>query len=184
MPLTRVRTLGITDGAIVAADIADGTITAAKLASGVGGKVLQVVQTTKTDTFTSTSTSFTDVTGLSVSITPSSASNKILVLAQISYGGSINTYGAAKLIRGSTSILEGNTDSANRVEATIPLSSINEPNSTASKSHTAVINYLDSPATTSSTTYKIQIYTSSGAETITINRTDADNNQVYTIRAT
>jgi hypothetical protein len=47
------------------------------------GKVLQVVQTTKTDTFTTTSTSFTDVTGLSVSITPSSASSKILIFSEI-----------------------------------------------------------------------------------------------------
>ena len=43
------------------------------------GTVLQVVSTAKTDTFESTSTSFTDVTGLSVAITPSSSSNKILV---------------------------------------------------------------------------------------------------------
>ena len=51
------------------------------LPSGVGGKVLQVVSTTKTDVFTaSLNNSFTDITGLSVSITPSSASNKILIL--------------------------------------------------------------------------------------------------------
>jgi hypothetical protein len=49
------------------------------------GKVLQVVSTTKTDTFTTTSTSFTDITGMSVSITPSSASNKILVFSYLTF---------------------------------------------------------------------------------------------------
>ncbi len=44
------------------------------------GAVLQVVQTTKTDTFSTTSTSFTDITGMTVNITPSSTSNKVLVL--------------------------------------------------------------------------------------------------------
>ena len=77
---TRVTTLGITDASIVAADLADGAITSAKLASGVGGKVLQVVSTVKTDTFTTSSGTFTDLTGMSVSITPSSASNKVLIL--------------------------------------------------------------------------------------------------------
>ena len=45
-----------------------------------GGKVLQVVQTYKTDTASTTSTSFTDVSGFSANITPASTSNKILVL--------------------------------------------------------------------------------------------------------
>ena len=45
-----------------------------------GGKILQVLQTVKTDTFTTTSTSFVDVTGLSVSITPATTSSKILIL--------------------------------------------------------------------------------------------------------
>ena len=54
---------------------------AGALASGFGGgKILQVLQTVKTDTFTTTSTSFVDVTGLSVSITPATTSSKILIL--------------------------------------------------------------------------------------------------------
>jgi len=153
------------------------------LPSGVGGKVLQVVQTAKTDTFTLSSTTFTDVTGLSVSITPSSASNKILVLVQISYGGAGNMYSFAKLIRGSTSIFQGDSDAADRTEATIPLDTTNEANSEANKQHMAFISYLDSPATTSSTTYKIQI-ASSDARQSTINRSGNDSNNNYDIRST
>jgi len=51
------------------------------------GSVIQVQSTTKTNTFSTTSTSFTDVTGLSVSITPISTSSKILVIYSLpSYG--------------------------------------------------------------------------------------------------
>lgn len=51
------------------------------------GSALQVVQITKTDTFSTSSTTMTDITGLSVSITPSSASNKILVFMNASVSG-------------------------------------------------------------------------------------------------
>ena len=93
------------------------TIPAAGLSSGVptraqlpAGSVLQVVQTVKTSTFTTSSTSFTDVTGLSVSITPTSASNKILVLcyavlSNTNTGG--NYYSFARLMRDATPIFVG-----------------------------------------------------------------------------
>ena len=70
------------DNTVGTSAIEDGAITAAKLASGVGGKVLQVVSTTKTDTFTvstANSSDPADITGLSVAITPASSSNKVLV---------------------------------------------------------------------------------------------------------
>ena len=51
-------------------------VASAGLGSGVGGKVLQVVSATKTDVFQTSSSSFVDVTGLSVSITPASTSNR------------------------------------------------------------------------------------------------------------
>ena len=57
----------------------DGTVDADTLASGVGGKVLQVLSTTKDDTWDTTSSSWVDVTGMSVDITPSATSSKILV---------------------------------------------------------------------------------------------------------
>ena len=50
------------------------------LPSGSAGGIIQVKSTTKTDTFTTNSTSFTDITGLSVTITPTRSDNKILVM--------------------------------------------------------------------------------------------------------
>ena len=52
------------------------------------GSIIQVVSTTKTDTFSTTSTSFSDVTGFSVSITPTSTSSKIMVMASAQVGNS------------------------------------------------------------------------------------------------
>jgi hypothetical protein len=74
------------DATVSTAKIVDGAVTAAKLASGAGGKVLQVVSVAKTDTFSTTSTSFVDVTGLTLNITPSATSSKILVLCDVKLG--------------------------------------------------------------------------------------------------
>ena len=68
------------------------------------GKVLQVVQTVKTDSFgTSSSTSYTDITGLSVSITPTSSSNKILVLCTVGFSNTADAL--LQLLRDSTVIM-------------------------------------------------------------------------------
>ena len=69
----------------------DGTVDADTLASGVGGKVLQVVSTTKKDVFSEAISAggiSADITGLTVSITPANASNKIFLMANLSIGSS------------------------------------------------------------------------------------------------
>ena len=158
MPLTKIKSLGITDGTVLAADIADGSVTAGKLAAGVGGKVLQVVQTVKSDTASSTSATFTDISGMSASITPSSASNKILVFFDIGIsggGGSSGNPGMIKLLRGSTSIYIGDAaGSRERGYGGTSADSAYYGDYYTVRKMTGV--YLDSPSTTSSTTYKIQ----------------------------
>ena len=149
------------------------------LPSGVGGKVLQVVQVVKTDTFSTSTASYTDITGLSVSITPSSASNKVLILCQISSGGEDNLYAHVRIVRGSTSIFEGDSDGGSRTESTIALTA----NTAADKFINGSIMYLDSPATTSATTYKLQV-NSASSQSFRINRTNTDANAVYTSRPT
>ena len=117
------------------------------------GSVLQVVQTVKTDTFSSaTQNAWVDVTGLSVSITPSSSSNKILVIGNINYAAGSNVY--YRIVRGSTEICVGDT-AGSRISAT-GSSGYNSTDGNVGK--TGAINYLDSPSTTSSTTYKVQVY--------------------------
>ena len=134
------------------------------------GSVLQVASTTKTDTFTTTSTSFTDITGLSVTITPQSASSKILVSAQLN-GSEDFQVGPAyiQLVRGATNINLGDA-AGSRQRASAQFDN-------AFGSNMALINlmFLDSPATTSATTYKLQIRVNSGTGFINRTKTDSDN---------
>ena len=158
MSLVQLRSRGILDG----------TINASDLATGVGGKVLQVVSTTKTDSFSVSSTTFTDVTGLSVSITPSSTSNKILILASISGSQDVGVNDVFfGLVRGSTQIALGDT-SGSRVRASMQFSV-----SDAGWQTNGSINFLDSPSTTSSTTYKIQCRQGVSGS-VFVNRSDSD----------
>ena len=114
------------------------------------GKILQVVQTVKLDTFSTTSTTNVDVTGLSVAITPSSSSNKVLVMVSIAISSqSMFVYGILK--RGSTQIGEADAAS-NRLRPTLMSFNTNE----GTVEHHG-FTFLDSPNTTSATTYKMQI---------------------------
>jgi len=142
------------------------------------GNVLQVVTTEKTDTFTTTSSSYVDVTGLSVSITPTSSSSKILVLFQINGSQQVGAGRAyLKLLRDSTVINAGAT-AGSRTRALGGFSSAD----TSIPSTPVSGNYLDSPATTSSTTYKIQIAMTAGSGTAYINRTVLDNDGADQLR--
>jgi hypothetical protein len=129
------------------------------------GTVLQVVSTTKVDGFTTTSTSPVDITGLSVNITPSSATSKILVFAQIFGGGDAATALYLNLVRNSTALAQGTVGTF--FNSTVG-SFLGSPNY-----YTAYpIVFLDSPATTLSTTYKIQTFAPAG--TVAINRRVSD----------
>jgi hypothetical protein len=130
------------------------------------GSVLQVISANKVDGFTTTSLTAVDITGLSVSITPTSTSSKILVLAHI-YGGGENTTAIyLNLVRNSTTLSIGTAGTA-------PLNSTIGAYLGASTLYTTMpIMFLDSPATTSSTTYKIQAY--SGTGSVAVNRRVSD----------
>ena len=111
-----------------------------------GGKVLQVVQANKQDMTSTTSTSYVDISGMSVSITPSSSSNKILVF--FSANTSTQNHDAqGKLLRDSTDIVgTGATNNATMYLRTSSGDVITPTNSM----------YLDSPNSSSSVTYKLQ----------------------------
>lgn len=130
------------------------------------GGILQVVSTTKTDTFSTTSTSFTDVTGLSATITPRSTSSKVLALAKIGIGMN-NQYFRFNLLRNSTAIAQPDA-------GTFPASGIMEFGSLIT--NVVSFDFLDSPSTTSSTTYKIQAAVNAG--TGYVNRDTSGNRTV------
>jgi hypothetical protein len=139
------------------------------------GKVLQVVQTVKTDTFTTTSGTLVDVTGLSVAITPSSTSSKILVFANV--WASANYYaGHIGLFRDSTEL--GLADAAsNRPRSLMDFVGDNAMMATHGQILCLSAHYLDSPSSTSALTYKIKAarrYDNSSSPVTYINRSVPD----------
>jgi hypothetical protein len=132
------------------------------------GSVIQVVSATKTDTQTFTTATYTDITGLSVSITPTSASSKVFITSNITaYAQTGNTQGFIRLVRGSTAIAIGDA-AGSRVQATTTVGFTN-----AYQSLSTSFSYLDSPSTTSSTTYKLQVRDEVGYS-VWINRSQND----------
>ena len=134
------------------------------------GSVLQVVSATKTDTASTGSSTFADITGLSVSITPSSASNKILIIASInlSWANGVSK-GGARLMRDSTAIAVA--DAAGSRLRTTGATYAQIENYTP---FTCSSNHLDSPSSTSALTYKWQFNALDNAGTIYVNRASAD----------
>ena len=152
-------------GEIPAASIV-GVCTSGLTKTGGFGVVLQVVQTVKTDTFSTSSTSYTDVTGISVSITPSSTSSKVLVMLEANSSTTGGNNAMFRLKRDSTTLSVG--DAAGSRSQAAYQQRINDTNAALNGS----ITLLDSPSTTSSTTYKLQTKVQGG--TVDINRTAAN----------
>jgi len=120
-----------------------------------GGKVLQLVEGTKTDAFSTTNTSSHQATGLSVDITPSATSSKVLILSSFQATNTVDgEYADIALKRGSSFIGGSNTlqimDGHSRRSQQIML-------------------YLDTPSSTSSLTYEVYMYTSGGGSTSQLN---------------
>ena len=125
--------------------------------------VLQVKQAYKVDAFTTTSGSYVDITGLSVSITPSSTSSRILVLATINCDG-YNAQAIFAMVRNSTLIGQSTAGSSfNGFASSYGFGS-------GSAGSSMVVNYIDSPSTTSAITYKIQVAKAGGSGTVKVNQ--------------
>jgi len=149
-------------------DTADGTILTTT--NPKSGNILQVVSTTKTDTFsTSAYQTFTDITGLSVSIT-NTGSNKVLLQGVLSISGSNDTFAVARLVRttsgSDTAIFIGDA-SSNRSRATFGLYF----DLTRGYQQVRVngFTFLDTPSA-GTHTYKIQVYRGEGGSELFVNR--------------
>lgn len=187
MSQTKAQLINAVDGSIVDADIVglsssklSGALPAISGASLTGistGKILQVVSDTKLDTQSFQSQNFQTISGLSVDITPSSSSNKVLVHYSISV--SCNNYGMFNLRRAGTEILRGDAD-GNRTRCTFESGVMNQYEMQICSG-----TFLDSPSSTSSLTYDFQCATpdSSGSE-LFINRYKTDSNSSFVGRAT
>jgi len=155
-----LQTVTPATNSITTAMISDDAVTAAKIADAVSfGKIGQVLSTVKTDVFQTSSSSFTDVTGLSVSITPSATSSKILCICTGIYGKTTNDNFHHQLVRDSTALL----------------ANILDPGTDTNQTEVFSVQFLDSPSSTSELTYKLQIK-NDGTNPVNINRNNAGTN--------
>ena len=148
---------GLPDGTVDADTLASNAVTAGKLASGVGGKILQVKNAVKTDTASVTNGTFIDISGLSISITPSSSSNKVLFRGYVAMSCEGNSTLAIRIFRDSTEIGKSTADSTAANNSTATAKCLNVSTSTIKNAmYQLQFEVLDTPNTTSATTYKVQ----------------------------
>lgn len=141
--------------------------------NGGAGKILQVINSIKTDVGSAgESSNYVDISGLSVSITPTSSSSKILISCNITAGHSAtsNVFGF-RLMRDSTAIAVSDA-AGNRRQWTF--GEMTARSNTNNTTHSVGGTFLDSPSTTSATTYKLQLY--NRYNTVYINRSGEDSN--------
>tara|TARA_B100000287_G_C20419472_1_gene696922 strand:+ start:20 stop:595 length:576 start_codon:yes stop_codon:yes gene_type:complete len=140
-----------------------------KLASGTGNILQTKTQFFDTHTSIADTTTFTD-TGLTLAITPSATSSKILCMFYVTASGENNSYCAFKMFRDSTEI-GSSTVTGTGLECFAGATFDNDDNSTYGVTTIPMI-FLDSPSTTSSVTYKVQAspMRTSSDKTIYINR--------------
>ena len=139
--------------------------------NGSGQVPVQVVSTTKLNRFSSTSGSMVDITDLSVNITPTSASNKVLIIASLIVSvDSWNNGGGmfVNLVRNSTNLGIGTSGSNINATSGYNAFSSSEGNTYYNFSP-MIITFVDSPSTTSATTYKLQGRSFTGGYTFAVN---------------
>jgi hypothetical protein len=158
----------VRDGADAIKDLAEATATGLSAAgnAGIGSNVVQAV---KTDTFTTTSATFTDVTGLSATITPTSNTSKVLIIVQLSMStGATNP--SVRIAGGNSATYIGDADGS-RVRSVFTMSQ-QSPMGLQNLSFGIV--YLDSPASGSAQTYSVEIRRGSDVGNVYVNRSSND----------
>ena len=171
---------GLPDGTVDADTLASNAVTAGKLASGVGGKLLQVQSTTRTDTFSeSLGVGALSADALTVNITPSNASNKIFLIAHVSMGLNNDNevswvfYKAGSLLTGAAGTADGNRK---------PRTTVGDVRWSGTH-HTFGGQYLDTAGGTSQITYSVKLgHSANGTKTVYLNRSHTDDNYAYDVR--
>jgi len=138
------------------------------------GSVLQVQSGILTATYSQTASAYTDI-GLSVTITPSSTSSKILISLSVAVGMTVSGVNLRlRLVRGST-MIGSSTDLA---DSGFSHKEQNQSNNQYTR-YLESFTYLDSPSSTSAQTYKVQMFRSSTTGTAYINRGHVDQSRQH-----
>jgi len=152
------------------------------VANAGGGKIGQVVSETKTSTFSSTSDTMVDISGLAVAITPAATNSKVLVMVNFNVSTDLNDrFAVFQLVRGST-VLSVGAGSGSRTVGSVAHVRLTA-NGSANQISEYSINFLDSPSTTNATTYKMQgLAQTDGNPSFRLNMSGADANAVHGFR--
>lgn len=161
---TNTLTIPANTGTIITTGSTGQVIPKAALPSG---SILQVVSVTKTDTFSSSASTETAVTGLAATITPTSSTSKVFVMINFNAGGNTSTANCDYYFyRNGSKITAAIGDASGSEQRSAAhfdpaISRMNFP---------YIISYLDSPASTSAQTYQLYQKAQSGGYTFYINR--------------
>ena len=151
--------------------------------TGGGGGIIQIQQTIKTDSFDSNNQNLVDITGFNVSITPKFSTSKILVQVHLNFGGDNNMYGQIRLVRNPGDITLGGSTAVSGSQRAGTFG-VNTPlNANGQyKMYSGAFQILDSPATTSALTYKLQVAsTNTSGNYFYLNRPSDTTNAQYII---
>jgi len=166
--ITGLSVGGLGSGVVNTATLANGAAVGSKLGTGA---VLQVKQTVKTDTTSySNAGSFADIAGMSVTITPSSSSSNILVFPDLGLASDdmTNYHCIWRILRGSTAIAESTTATSAQLKGTGGMHRGANGANAYFLGHSKM--FIDSPNTTSATTYKCQWSAFDNNATLYLNR--------------
>lgn len=149
---------GLPDSSVTSADIADAAVTAAKLAAGAGGKIVQYARSSGYSTQESTTSTSWINTSFTATFTPTSASNKVIIVISslniTTRDGYTTHVDLARTVNSTTTQL-GTTDGYS--------AGIMTPYSNSYMDTTNLLFYQDTPATTSQITYRVVWKTDGGA---------------------
>ena len=169
--ITGISVGGLPDGIVDTDMLAAGAATSTKLGTGA---VLQVQSVLKQNGFSASASSgsFSDITGLSVNITMTSSSNKVLVLFQSSFstGGDVNQRGSFRVLRNSTVVGAASADGQNTNQCSHPGMAVSQ----TGKCIPVAGSFLDTPGT-GTHTYKLQVGAEGGAGTVFVNASGSGN---------
>ena len=176
---SKIRLYGSTSGYVeleAPAVSPDASLVLPSTFAGVGSNVVQAV---KTDVFTTTSGTYVDITGLSVTITPSSATSKILIIGSLQYSASLigDDSSVWRITGGNADTFVGDA-AGTRPRSVGSLGIFSTTFNSALMMLPGPVAYVDSPATASPVTYKMQALTT-GGQTMSVNRTGTDTDGLY-----
>jgi len=196
-PATMPASSGVNLTALNATNLGSGTVPTARLGSGSasssvflsgastwvaagGGKIGQVLQAAKTDTFSDSSGSFVDITDLSIAITPEATSSKILVVFSVNVGTTATHRYGTRITRYDAGTTTTTNIAIGAAAGSRTRSSTSGTTSITAASENDVMQWLDSPNSVAALTYKIQGIIEGGSS-FYINRslTDSDSASYY-----